>query len=77
MVHGDITRKESPSAAGGVDRARALVITYIEPRAALHVLHHVRELNPNLPVIARTLDDSYLEQLQSAGAVAVTGALRF
>ena len=70
VVYGDITRKESLSAAG-VDRARALVITYIEPRAALHVLHHVRELNPNLPVIVRTLDDSYLEQLQSAGAVAV------
>jgi len=70
VVYGDITRKESLLAAG-VQRARALVITYIEPRTALHVLHHVRELNPNLPVIVRTLDDSYLEQLQNAGAVAV------
>jgi CPA2 family monovalent cation:H+ antiporter-2 len=70
VVYGDATRKESLSAAG-VQRARALVITYIEPRAALHILHHVRELNPDLPVIVRTLDDAYLEQLQNAGAVAV------
>ena len=49
----------------------AVVVTHIEPRAALHVLHHMRELNPDVPVIVRTLDDAYLEQLQQAGAVAV------
>ena len=70
VVYGDIIRKESLSAAGA-QRARAVVITYIEPRAALHVLHHMREINPDVPVIVRTLDDAYLEQLQQAGAVAV------
>jgi len=48
-----------------------LVITYIEPKIALHVLHHVKLINPDLPVIVRTLDDVFLEQLQQAGAVAV------
>lgn len=70
VVYGDIMRKDSLAAAGA-HRARAVVITYIEPRAALHVLHHMRELNPDVPVIVRTLDDAYLEQLQQAGAVAV------
>ncbi len=70
VVYGDIVRKDSLAAAGA-QRARAVVITYIEPRAALHVLHHMRELNPDVPVIVRTLDDAYLEQLQQAGAVAV------
>lgn len=70
VVYGDIVRKESLAAAGA-SRARAVVITYIEPRAALHVLHHMRDLNPDVPVIVRTLDDAYLEQLQHAGAVAV------
>ena len=70
VVYGDIVRKESLAAAGA-SRARAVVITYTEPRAALHVLHHMRELNPDVPVIVRTLDDAYLEQLQQAGAVAV------
>ena len=70
VVYGDIMRKESLAAAGA-QRARAVVITYIEPRAALHVLHHMRELNPDVPVIVRTLDDAYLDQLQQAGAVAV------
>ena len=70
VVYGDITRKDSLLAAG-VARARALVITYIEPKIALHVLHHVKSINPDLPVIVRTLDDAFLEQLQQAGAVAV------
>lgn len=70
VVYGDIVRKDSLAAAGA-QRARAVVITYIEPRAALHVLHHMRELNPDVPVIVRTLDDAYLEQLQQAGTVAV------
>ena len=70
VVYGDISRKESLMAAGA-QRARALVITYIEPRMALHILHHVQDIAPGLPVIVRTLDDAYLEQLQQAGAVAV------
>lgn len=70
VVYGDIARKDTLAAAGA-QRARALVITYIEPRMALHILHHTRELAPDLPVIVRTLDDAYLEQLQQAGAVAV------
>ena len=70
VIYGDIVRKESLAAAGA-SRARAVVVTHIEPRAALHVLHHMRELNPDVPVIVRTLDDAYLEQLQQAGAVAV------
>ena len=70
VVYGDITRKDALLAAG-LARARALVITYIEPKMALHVLHHVKSINPDLPVIVRTLDDAFLEQLQQAGAVAV------
>ena len=54
VVYGDIVRKESLAAAGA-SRARAVVVTHIEPRAALHVLHHMRELNPDVPVIVRTL----------------------
>ncbi|TDR30813.1 cation:proton antiporter [Hydromonas duriensis] len=70
VVYGDFTRKDALLAAG-VARARALVITYIEPKVALQVLHHVKAINPELPVIVRTLDDEMLEQLQKAGAVAV------
>lgn len=70
VVYGDIARLETLSAAGA-QRARALVITYIEPRLALHILHHTRNIAPDLPVIVRTLDDVYLEELQQAGAVAV------
>lgn len=70
VVYGDITRREALIAAGAA-RARALVITYIDPKMSLHILHHMADINPSLPVIVRTLDDAFLEQLQAAGAVAI------
>ena len=70
VVYGDLNHKEALIAAGA-SRACALVITHTDSRMALRILHHIRELNPDLPVIVRSLDDTYLEQYQSAGAVAV------
>src|SRR3989441_10294960 len=35
------------------------------------ILHHVRALNPALPVIVRTLDDADLDRLIAAGAAEV------
>lgn len=70
VVYGDFSRKDTLTMAGA-QRASALVVTYIEPRLSLRVLHNIRELSADLPIIIRTLDDEYLEQLQQAGAVAV------
>jgi len=38
--------------AAGVARASALVITFADTQLALRILHHVRALNPALPVIS-------------------------
>ena len=70
VVFGDGARKEALVAAG-IMRASALVIPHAETRGALKVLHHVRELRPELPVIVRTHDDSDLEKLRAAGATEV------
>ena len=40
----------------------------MEKQTALKVLHHVRDLNPALPVVVRTRDDADLELLLAAGA---------
>jgi CPA2 family monovalent cation:H+ antiporter-2 len=67
VVFGDASRYETLVAAG-VARASALVITFVDTQLALRILHHVRALNPALPVIIRTLDDADMDQLIAAGA---------
>jgi len=67
VVYGDASRHETLVAAG-IARASALVITFADTELALRILHHVRALNPALPVIVRTLDDAHLDRLIAAGA---------
>jgi CPA2 family monovalent cation:H+ antiporter-2 len=67
VVYGDAGRREVLIAAG-LMRARALVITFHDASAALRVLEQIRGLRPDLPVVVRTLDDTYIDQLEAAGA---------
>jgi len=70
VSYGDAARRESLVAAG-INRAAALVVTYANTPSALHVLHHVMEIAPTLPVIVRSYDDSDLDKLRAAGAAEV------
>jgi CPA2 family monovalent cation:H+ antiporter-2 len=70
VVYGDAARREALVAAG-VARAAALVVSYNDVHSALKVLHFAQELNPKLPVIVRTQDDSDLDRILKAGATEV------
>ena len=70
VVYGDASRKEALLAAG-VQRARALVITFADLRTAKKILHLAREIKPDLPVIVRTVDDAAIDELLKAGATEV------
>jgi CPA2 family monovalent cation:H+ antiporter-2 len=70
VVFGDAARREVLQAAG-IQRARALVITFAETQAALAVLGQARALRPDLPVLVRTRDDADIERLRAAGATEV------
>jgi len=70
VVFGDAGRREVLVAAG-LQRARAVAITYSDTASALKVLGHVQELRPGLPVVVRTLDDADIDQLKAAGAAEV------
>jgi len=70
VSYGDAARRESLMAAG-VMRASVLVITYTGTASALKILRYVKELNPALPVIVRSNDDTDLEKLRLAGATEV------
>lgn len=64
-AHPDILR------AAGIERARALVISYHDVPTATAILKLAHKLHPQLPVIVRTHDDSNLDRLQKAGATEV------
>ncbi len=70
VVYGDAKRREALVAAG-LAKARALVITFNDTPAARKILHHAHQERPDLPVIVRTLDDSEIEALLTAGATEV------
>ncbi|MSP99536.1 MAG: potassium transporter [Methylotenera sp.] len=70
VMFGDAARRVVLEAAGGA-RAKALVISYADNRAAMKILHIVQESYPQLPVIVRTVDDSNMEALREAGATEV------
>lgn len=70
VMFGDAARRVVLEAAGGA-RAKALVISYADNRAAMKILHIVQENYPQLPVIVRTVDDSNMEALRAAGAAEV------
>ncbi|HEU0290868.1 MAG TPA: TrkA C-terminal domain-containing protein, partial [Burkholderiales bacterium] len=59
----------------GLLRAKALAITYSDTASALMILGHVQELRPGLPVVVRTVDDTDIDQLKSAGAAEVVAEL--
>ena len=70
VMYGDASRRAVLRAAG-IERAKALVITYSDDRASTKVLNVIRETYPDLPVVVRTSDDSSIQQLQDAGATDV------
>lgn len=70
VVFGESTRSEVLLAAG-LRRAKAVVITFAHTAEALHTLSAIQGIKPDLPVIVRTVDDTDLERLKTAGATEV------
>lgn len=70
VTFGDCARKETLVAAG-IARANVLVITFSDRHAAQRVLHHARELRPDIPIVVRALEDSDVEKFAAAGATEV------
>jgi monovalent cation:H+ antiporter-2, CPA2 family len=55
----------------GVARARLVIVSHNNTAAALKLLHHVRALRSDLPVMVRTTDETHVEALRAAGATEV------
>jgi monovalent cation:H+ antiporter-2, CPA2 family len=70
VVFGDCTRKEALIAAG-LERARALVVSFSDVDAALKIIGTAKSLRADLPIVVRTTDDEPIERLMQAGATEV------
>ena len=74
VYYGD-SRRGDLLAAVGLGRARLLVIAVDKTDIAIDVLKEARRLNPQVPILVRTRDDSQLAELQAAGASEVVPEL--
>ena len=72
--YGDSTRGDLLTAIGLL-RARLLVIAVDQADVALRVLKEARRLNPTVPILVRTRDDSQSAELKAAGASEVVPEL--
>src|SRR3984893_13843879 len=70
VLYGDSSDEEMLSKAG-LDHASAVVISFSDPRTSIGILHSIRRLRPQAPVLVRTQDDGRLKELQDAGATDV------
>ncbi|MDR2711399.1 MAG: cation:proton antiporter [Burkholderiales bacterium] len=70
VIYGDAGNREILAAAG-LNKARALVISFADTPLALRIINTVHTLRPTLPIIVRTYDDSDLDRLLEAGATEV------
>ena len=74
VFFGDACRLEVLRAAG-LERARMVVITLDEPESAERSVHLVRQLRPDIPVLARARDLEQCGRLTAAGATSVVPEL--
>jgi CPA2 family monovalent cation:H+ antiporter-2 len=57
--------------SAGLAKAKALIISFDDIHTTFKILEQVRQVNPKLPILVRTTDDTDLEELQKAGATEV------
>jgi CPA2 family monovalent cation:H+ antiporter-2 len=70
VAWGDCTKRENLLAAG-IARARVLVVTFADIDTTLRLVERVRELRPDLPVVARSREEEDAEKLFAAGVAEV------
>ncbi len=70
VFYGDSGRLDILKAAGAAE-ASVVVVTFSDNQLAGKIVANAKHLNPNVPVLVRTRDDSSLGELLEAGAMEV------
>lgn len=67
VFYGDAS-KQSILHAAGLERAKIVIITFSDYHASMKILRTIRQLDKNIPVLVRTIDDTHVNDLIEAGA---------
>jgi len=70
VYYGDAA-KQSILMAAEINKAKVMIITFSDFHATLKIIKTTRELNKDIPILVRTLNDSHLNELFEAGATEV------
>jgi monovalent cation:H+ antiporter-2, CPA2 family len=70
VLFGD-SSDESMLVKVGLETASAVVVSFSDPATSVGILHSIRRLRPEVPVLVRTADDARIKELQDAGATDV------
>lgn len=70
VFYGNTARRDILKAAG-VESASLVIISFDNYTDSKKILEVIRELNPNIPILTRTRDDSHLDKLMALGATEV------
>ncbi|MBN2647523.1 MAG: cation:proton antiporter [Thiotrichales bacterium] len=70
VYYGDAS-KESILKAAGLDRAKIIMITFSDYPSTIKILHSIRHLDSQIPILVRTLDDAHVNEFLAAGATEV------
>jgi monovalent cation:H+ antiporter-2, CPA2 family len=70
VVFGDASRREALIAAG-VERSRAVVVSFADVETALKIIANARAIRADVPIVVRTFDDEHIDRLVAAGATEV------
>lgn len=61
--------------SGGLNRARAVVISHLEEASTIKTIEVIRGVNRDIPIIVRTRTDEHLDRIHSAGATEVVASV--
>lgn len=67
VYYGDAA-KETILNAASLSKAKSVIITFSDFHASMKILKTIRSLDPNIPILVRTLDDQHVNELTEAGA---------
>lgn len=70
VYYGDAA-KERILHAAGIEKAKALIITFSDYHASIKILKSIRQHHPDIPILVRTIDDAHLNEFIEAGATEV------
>ena len=70
VFYGDAA-KPSILEAARLDKAKVVIITFHDYHASLKIIHAIRNLDKEIPILVRTMDDTHVIELQEAGATEV------